>query len=96
MAAVPNTITRALTLCVVLSDTDGIISYVSNASERILNNVFNDNFNTGIDLKFSDIDKHWKTYGSIAVAEVRIRLRPSTNFNIKDFLHWVRGSIRMS
>ena len=96
MAAVNITITRALTLCLVLADTDGIIFNESNDSDRIANDVFNDNFNTCIDLKFSDIDKHWKTYGSIAVAEVRIRLRPSTNFNIKDFLHWVRGSIRMS
>ena len=58
MAAVNITITRALTLCLVLADTDGIIFNESNDSDRIANDVFNDNFNTCIDLKFSDLDKH--------------------------------------
>ena len=57
MAAVNITITRALTLCLVLADTDGIIFNESNDSDRIANDVFNDNFNTCIDLKFSDLDK---------------------------------------
>ena len=78
MAAVINTITSALTLCGVLVDTDGIIFDGSNASERIENSVFNDNFNTCNDLKFFDIDKHWKTYGYHTVAKGCIRLRPRT------------------
>ena len=69
MDDVPNTITSALTLCGALSDTDGIIFDGSNASERISNNVLNDNFNTYIYLKFSDIDENWKTYGSLTVSE---------------------------
>ena len=58
MAAVNITITRALTLCVVLADTDGIVFDGSNDSDRIENDVFNYNFDTCIDLKFSDLDKH--------------------------------------
>ena len=78
MAAVINTITSALTLCGVLVDTDGIIFDGSNASERIENSVFNDNFNTCICLKLCNLEKHLKTYSSINVAEGRIRLIPST------------------
>ena len=59
MDDVPNTITRALTLCRVLADTNSIIFDGSNASERIANNVFNDIFNTCTDLKCSYIDEHW-------------------------------------
>ena len=58
MAAVPNTITVAITLCGWFSDTKNIIFNISNVYERIANEVFNNNFNNGIDLKFSDIDKH--------------------------------------
>ena len=68
MDAFPNTVTRALTLCGVLADTEGIIFDGSNSSEIISNDLFDDNFNTCIDLKFSDIDEHWKTYGSLTVA----------------------------
>ena len=58
MAAVPNTITSTLTLFGVIADNKGIIFDGSNFSERITNVIFNDNFNTCIDLKFSDLDKH--------------------------------------
>ena len=85
MAAVPNTISYTLILCGVLADTNGIIFDGSNASERIANVVFNDNFTTCIDLKFSDLDEHWKTYGYLTVTEGRIRLRPRNKVNIRDF-----------
>ena len=96
MAAVLNTITSALALCVLLADTNGIIFDGSNSSERIANYVFNDNFNTCIDLKFSDIEKHWKTYIYLTVDEGFIRLRPRTKVNIRAFVHWVRERISMS
>ena len=96
MTAVPNTVTSALTLCGVLSDTDSIIFDGSNASERIANNILNDNFNTCIDLKLSDIDKHWEMYGPLNVAKGCIRLRPRTKVITRDFVHWVRDRIRMS
>ena len=60
MAAFPNTLNSALTLCVVLTDTNDIIFNRSNTSDSITNEVFNDNFNDCIDLKFSDIEKHRK------------------------------------
>ena len=96
MAAVPNTVTSAPTLCGALSDTDDIIFDGSNTFERIANDVLNDNFNTCIDLKVSDFDKHWNTYVSLTVSEGRIRLRQRNKVNIRDFVHWVRDRIRMS
>ena len=96
MAAVPNTITITIKLCGVLADANAIIFDVSNASEMITNKVFNNNFNTFIYLKFSDVNKYWNTYGSLTVDEGRIRLIPRTKVNIRDFVHWVRDRIRMS
>ena len=58
MATVPNTVTSALTLYGVIADTNDIIFNASKASERIENKVLNDNFNTCIDLKFSNLDEH--------------------------------------
>ena len=95
MADVTNTITSAPILCGVISDTGGTIFDVLNASEKTANKVFNDNFNTCIDLKFFDRDKHWKSYGSLTVAEGRIRLIPRTKFNIRAFVHWLRYRIMM-
>ena len=95
MADVPNTITSALALCVVLSDTNRIIFGGSNASERIANDVFNNYFNTCIDMRFSDLDKHRKTYSYLTVTKFLIRLRPRTGVKIRYFIHWVRYMIRM-
>ena len=58
MSAVTNTVTSALTLYVALADTNDIIFNGSNASERISNKVFRNNFSSYIDLKFSDLDEH--------------------------------------
>ena len=96
MAAVTNNINRTITLCGVLADTGGIIFDRSNVSEMIENDVFNDNFNTCIDLKFSDIDEHWNTYGYLTVTKGCIILRPRTKVNVKAFVHWVRDRIWMS
>ena len=74
MGDVTNTITRTLTLCRLLADKYVTIFDGSNASERIANDVFNDNFNTYIDLKFYDIEEHWKAYGSLTVSKGYIRL----------------------
>ena len=96
MAAVTNTLTSTLTLCGALAVTNDIIFNGSNTYEGIKNKAFNDNFNTCIDLKFSDIDEQWRTYGYLTVAEGRTRLRLRTNVNIRDFVYWVRYMIRMS
>ena len=96
MAAVTNTVTRALTICGAIADTNNTIFDGSNTSERIANEFFEDNFNTCIDLKFSNIEKHWKTYGSLTVAECCIILRPRTKVNIGAFIYWLRYRIRMS
>ena len=85
MDAVPKTITSALKICEALTDTNNIILNGSNDYERIANEVLNDKINTCIDLKFYDIDKCWKTYGSRTVAEGHITIIPRRNVNIRNF-----------
>ena len=87
MSAVTNTVTSDITLCGSLAYTKDIILNESNASERITKNVFNNKFNTFIDLKFFDIDKYWKMYVSLNFAEGLIRLRPRTKVNVRAFVH---------
>ena len=55
MYSVPNTITSAITICGILSDTSSIIFDGSNAYERTANNISDYDSNTCIDLNFSDI-----------------------------------------
>ena len=96
MAAVHNSITSALTLFGVLSDTRDIIFNGSHAYDSITNEVFNNNFNTCIALNLYNINENWNTYVSLTVAEGRTRLRLRTKVIIRDFVHWVRENIRMS
>ena len=84
MAAVPNTITSALELFGSLADTNNIIFNGSNASESIVNKVFNNKFNTCIDLELSDLEKHCKTHGALTFAKGHIIIIPSTKVNIRD------------
>ena len=77
-----------------LFDTTGIIFNGNNAVEMIDADVFNENFHTHVDIKFSDLEDNWKTNSGITVAEGRIRLRPITKVNIRAFFHWAREKIR--
>lgn len=96
-AAVPaNTVTDALTLCGVLVDTANAVWNGMNAAERIAGEVFNDNFNTCVDISFSELEDSWKTYSSLTVNEGRIRLRAGTKVNIKAFVQWTRDQTRTS
>ena len=50
-----QTITDALTTGGVLADTTGLILNDNNTSEMIADDVFNKNFNTCVDIKFSKL-----------------------------------------
>ena len=83
-----QTITDALTICGVLADTTGLIVNGNNTAEIIDAGVFNDNFNTCVDIKFSELEDNWKTYSVLTVSKGRIRLIPRTKFNSRAFVQW--------
>ena len=89
-----NNLTRSLRDCGVETDSGGVIWNNESASQRIADEVFNNNFNTCIDITFTELDDHWKTYSSLTVADGRIRLRPGTKVNIRAFVQWVRDKLR--
>ena len=89
-----NNIVRSLTLCRVENDTAGLLWNGETASQRIASDVFNDSFDSCIDITFVELDNHWKMYSSLTVAEGRIRLRPATKVNIRSLVQWTRDMFR--
>ena len=55
----PQTITDALTTCVVLSDTTRLIVNGDNSTEIIDVNVFNGNSSTCVEIKFLELEDNW-------------------------------------
>ena len=66
----------------------------TNAVEMIASGVFTENFNTYVNIKFSELEDNWNTYSGLTVAKGRIRLRPRTEVNIRAFVQWTRDKIR--
>ena len=75
-----------MTICGVHADTNGVIVKGNNVSDLIAADVFNNNFNTCVDIKFSKLEDNWKTYSGLTVAEGCISLRPRTKVNIREFI----------
>jgi hypothetical protein len=91
-----NDVTRSLMDCGVEDNSGGVAWNDETASQRIASDVFNDSFNTCIDITFSELDDHWKTYSSLTAADGRIRLKPATKVNIRALVQWARHKIRMN
>ena len=89
-----QTISDALTNCGVLSNTTGIVLNGNISADMIAAYVFNENFNTCVDIKFSELEYNWKTYRRLTVAEERISLRPRTKVDIREFVQCTRGEVR--
>ena len=93
-STVASTVVNALTLCGVLVDTSNFVWNSMNALERISGEVFNNNFNTCVDITF--MEDSWKTYSLLMIAEGNIRNRAGTKVNIKTFMQWTCDQIRTS
>ena len=89
-----QTITDSFTTYSVLTDTTRLIVNGNNATEMIAHDVFNDNFNTCVKIKFSELEDNWKTYIVLTVAKGLIRPRPRTKVNIIAFFQWTGDKIR--
>ena len=72
-----------------------IIVDVGNAAQRISAEMFKNNFDTCIDIEFSELKENWKTYSNFSVTECRIRLQPGNKVNIQDFFQLRRDRISL-
>lgn len=77
-------------------DVNNIIWNGTTGAERIATKIFDDNFNSFMDITFEELDDHWRTYSALTIADGKIRLRPPTKSNIKALIQWVRDRIRCS
>ena len=64
--------------CGVEKNSNGAIWNRETVSMIIANKVFNNNFKICIDIRFQELDDHWKTYSSLTEADDCIRLRPAS------------------
>lgn len=92
-AAAPpvQTMEQALIACGVPDD--GILFNGSTKAERIANDIFDDDFNSCLDVSFDDFDSECKTYSGLTINQGQIRLTPGTKRNIKALIQWSRDKI---
>ena len=62
-------------------------------AECLANEMFDKNFNAGMDKTFKEIDVDLKTWSNLAVNQCQIRLNPGTKRNIKAYVQWVCDEI---
>ena len=90
--AAANTVLNAMVLC-------GVNSLIqwngSTAAERIATEVFDDDFQSCIDLTYDELEENLKMYSALTVANGQIRLRPHEKRNIKAFIQWCKDRIRV-
>ena len=77
-----------------LAATNGLIVNGKIVANMIDADVFNENFNTCVIIKFSELEDIRKTYRGLTFSEGNIRLRPRTKFIIRAFVLWTRGKNR--
>ena len=76
-----------------LTDITILIVNVKNAADMIAADVFNENFNTCVEINFSELEHNYKTYSGLMVYKGRIMLRPRTKVDIRVFVQWTRDKI---
>ena len=63
-------------------------------SERISNELFNNDFNTFRDIKYEEIQEEVKSYSRLTAAQGQIRLNPGVKRNIRALIQWVQHQYR--
>ena len=91
MAAAPHTVREALALCGIDNVT---IFNGQTRAERFAAEVFGDDFATGIDKSYDELQDDFKSYSSLTVAQGQIRLNPGVKRNLRAFLQWCKDQHR--
>ena len=89
-----NTVENSLAICGVNADNNNMIFNGATVAARIADEVFDNNFDTFLDITFSELDDTWRTYAQLTLAEGRLRLRPATKSNVRALAQWVRDCLR--
>jgi hypothetical protein len=64
-------------------------------AQRLASDIFGDQFSSCLDVTFKELDKHFKTYSDLTIAQGQIRVRPGTRKNVKAFVQWARDELRL-
>ena len=91
MAAI-QTVLDAMILCGV----DNVAMFMGETqAQRIASEIFDDSFESCMDISFKDLDEHFKTYSDLTAVQGQIRIRPGIRKNIKAFVQWSRDELRL-
>ena len=88
-----NDVSDALDVCGINADNNNMIFNGVTAAQRIANEVFDDSYESFMDITFAELDDCWKTYAQLTLAEGRLRLRPATKSNICTLTQWIRDQL---
>ena len=89
--AQPFTVFDAMINCRV--DNNALFQQETQAT-RIARDIFNDDFNTCMNMTYDELDSDLKTFASLTAANGRIILNPQVKRNVKAFIQWSRDHIR--
>ena len=74
---------------------DHVIWNGTTQAEGIAAEIFNDDFNTCMDLASTELDENLRMYSALTVANGQIRLRPHEKRGILAFIHGSRDKIKV-
>jgi len=89
--AQPFTVFDAMINCRV--DNNALFQQETQAT-RIARDIFNDDFNSCMNITYDEFDADLKSFSSLTAANGRITLNPQVKRNIKAFIQWTRDHIR--
>ena len=91
MAAPIQTLQDALNACGVPQD--GVLFNGATKTERIAHEIFDDEFQTCMDMSFDDFNSECKTLAGLNVNQGQIRLLPAVKRNIRGLIQWTKDKI---
>ena len=91
MAAPVQTLEDTIIACGVIDDGtlfDGLMR-----PKRISMEIFGNDFDSCVNMSFSDFNEECKTFSGLTVVQGQIRLTPIAKRNIKALMEWTKGMI---
>ena len=93
LGAPPYTVANAIFICGV---NNRVLFNGTTQAERIVGEIFDDDFESCIDKTMKELDEDLKSYSSLTVANGQIRLNPSQRKNVRAFVQWVKDCFRLN
>ena len=91
-APIMHTVQNAIILCEV---NDATVFNGATKAERIVDDVFDDDFQSCMDKKIKELDEDLKSYSALTIGNGQIRLTPGNKRNIRGLMQWCRDKIRV-